>query len=758
MTTSTATARLDYSFRAFRVPNVDTAEDKTQDAYVAATHIPAPGSAEACARFAVADGSGQSFVPWIWAQVMVEQFLQCGPPPSQRGRITSEDWATWLDYPHQRWIAGVEAMQQALKAANSNLAWVYNNNVMERRPAASTIVALEFFDQQQDAATPAGTRWEASIVGDSCLFHLRDQKLTSYPNLASTEFGKFPLALRSYPAENLAKLPEAQIVYGTAQPGDVFILATDALAKWIATCWEERTEDYGREWVKLLDMAQPQEFADFVHGHRANGDPMPLEEDDTTMVVIRVSAKGSSLEPATLISGAAAPPAWGTVAPGAWPRPAAQTQPAPQADGSPNPATPEHLSANGAPIAQAPRAAAAAIAVAAAAAPSRADASPAPSSLLKPAPAPAASPAPASLAVPGPASAPSAPTPASRPQSSPQPVAQQSPARNDPQASPQITKQAAPAGWKFYVAAIIVVLCFSFLALALTLGWTFFEKTQVGADVVKLRKELEQSKKEKEAIDSEYTKLNEKYNNANKAREEAEKKGLALEKLQKDDKSLKIAMPTRAEEHKLPETSLPALVQKGHMTETGGAKPHAIKMELEVKDKKKLVISATGYNDNVKVVWEINDFQGAPATDGTQSTGTSQDRQGMQAPGAGGANGGGQPRPDQTPPTTTPNPIIQPAPTPEKPNVSPLPGAPPGRQYRRVPTKSRSPEFESTDFDNNSNSRPDRITRSYRSEDTAPLKEGRWELDDKELLKNHRIYTAENAPKSKEMNQHYWRD
>ncbi|PTY01499.1 hypothetical protein DB346_12160 [Verrucomicrobia bacterium LW23] len=773
--------RLVYRFRAFRVPSPDTAEDKTQDAYVVAQRGAGPSAAtpgEATVRACVADGSGSSFVPWIWAQALADKFLEAGPPPptgTQPGGttrvVTARDWAEWLEVPQQRWKAGIDALQQSLRAAGSNLSWVYNNNIMERRPAASTLVAVEFFEAPQP-------RWEATIVGDSCMFVLRQQKLTSHPAMSAAEFGKFTQALRSYPVENLSKLPEAVPVHGDVQPGDLFLLATDALAKWIATCWEERTEMHGKAWNSLLAITQQADFVDFVQRYRGPKSPIVLDDDDTTMVIVQVDAAPpdapspaaagalvltSSPAPASLRWGTAPRTAHASGAAAIPPRPAAAHAPVPQ----PRPGAPGHASG---PISLANAASA---------------------------PLPTATALAASLRT-------TQGKAAAAPPANARNAAPEADSDDDAidAAPPQAASPSTATGWRYWLAGGIVAACLAMLAMAALLGWSLMGKMAVGNELEKLRKE----KSEADERLAEQT-LKHRQEAEDRLREREREAAAAEERRQAQQQTRSSApQPQPAPPVTQSKTlKLPDLMRMGaqeRIRQTAGKDAGAVTMELEVKgeqQRRQIVITATGNDGNSKIVWEINDVNppaptsaqpahaqadspapasatpaspsnsgapvttpaSAPSTSSTSPADSESPRTSSDAPAA------SAPTAQPTQPTTrsgssaTP---AQPADTPRNRLRNILPRAPGGRPAVpiRAPHTPASPHYESGP------TRADKPSYAtlYKQQRDKNLREGASKsgqgprVTEGTWSRSERLYAADQLPQPrvKMMTEHYWEE
>ena len=96
------------------------------------------------------------------------------------------------------------------------------NSLNTREPAVSTFVGLEI--------DKINLEWQAIVIGDSCLFHRSGDEFRSYLIKKSEDFTSRPEAFASFPEKNHYN---PKFISGELQSGDMFILATDALAKWI---------------------------------------------------------------------------------------------------------------------------------------------------------------------------------------------------------------------------------------------------------------------------------------------------------------------------------------------------------------------------------------------------------------------------------------------------------------------------------------------------------------------------------------------
>lgn len=224
----------------------------------------------ATGRVAVADGATESSFAARWAQALVRGFV------SQLSSLSPQPVAQFLEL--------LNSLQQGWHKSISwdSLPWFAEEKA--RAGAFSSIVGLAFvgdFQSRQDGFPPL--RWCALAVGDSCLFHMRqDSVLKAFPLEHSEQFGNRPLLLSSNPVNNQQVWSEVCYAEGEAQPGDVFLLVTDALAHWFLT---ER-EKGAQPWKTVTDLKTKEAFASFIDGLRESGS---MRNDDTTLLMVRVA-------------------------------------------------------------------------------------------------------------------------------------------------------------------------------------------------------------------------------------------------------------------------------------------------------------------------------------------------------------------------------------------------------------------------------------------------------------------------------------
>jgi hypothetical protein len=204
-------------------------------------------------RCAVADGASESAFAREWAQLLVRAF--------GRGRFH-------LSFLQQLWKKLV---------GKTKLPWYLQAKVNNGAHAA--LVGLSIGDGERRG-------WRALAIGDSCLFHVRDQKLlTVGPVTKSVDFDNSPFLLSTLcPAPIPRTAPHVHVMSGTWEPKDSFYLASDALAQWILA-----EEEAGRPaWQTLCELgtaAEQQPFDTLVTGLRSDNQ---LHNDDTTLLRLEV--------------------------------------------------------------------------------------------------------------------------------------------------------------------------------------------------------------------------------------------------------------------------------------------------------------------------------------------------------------------------------------------------------------------------------------------------------------------------------------
>jgi len=229
--------------RAFQVPKREHTADECQDAYAVDVEN---------GRYAVADGATESAESGLWAALLAQAFLQGGPDP----------WQEWVEPLQRGWSKVVNV------ADEEELPWFLEQRY--RDGAFSTFLGIWF----------KGDHWKGVAVGDSCLFHVRDDRLlASYPMESSGQFDSTPQLIGS--RGEVSEVPEPENFAGSLRPGDQLLLMTDALS-----CWFLATNEKGEEpWsaIQGLTKLEDDAFAAWVTRLRERRE---LKNDDTTVVAV----------------------------------------------------------------------------------------------------------------------------------------------------------------------------------------------------------------------------------------------------------------------------------------------------------------------------------------------------------------------------------------------------------------------------------------------------------------------------------------
>ena len=158
-------------------------------------------------RFALADGATEGWQSGGWAQHLAKSYIAKPPGPAN----------------FQEWLASVR--KNWTPRASTNEAWYAE--VKAEQGSFATLLGLEF----RLGSDPPGLVWKAVAVGDSCLFVVRRGKLElAFPVDSAAAFGNQPPLVASGRERTC---PEPEWLAGWSEPGDLFLLATDAVAKFL---------------------------------------------------------------------------------------------------------------------------------------------------------------------------------------------------------------------------------------------------------------------------------------------------------------------------------------------------------------------------------------------------------------------------------------------------------------------------------------------------------------------------------------------
>lgn len=208
-------------------------------------------------RVAISDGAAESDHAGLWACMLVDEFVSA-----------DEEALAWPG-----WIARVQArFAEAVRLPTDAepLPWYLEDRY--NQGAFATFLGLTF----------DGPTWRAVAVGDSCLFHERDDELLAvFPLERAAQFDNSPWLVGSRTSPEEVPRSKGVHLLGECRPGDRFWFMTDALAHWFFVEREAGRRPW-RELAKVLRRSDAA-FARWVERRRSR---RQLRNDDTTLVAV----------------------------------------------------------------------------------------------------------------------------------------------------------------------------------------------------------------------------------------------------------------------------------------------------------------------------------------------------------------------------------------------------------------------------------------------------------------------------------------
>jgi hypothetical protein len=256
--------------QAYWVPKLGNSTDEYEDAFAYSTTNGA---------FAIADGATESSFADRWARDLVDSYVT-KPPEVNGAKAAFPDWLSPLQL---RWRSGIDweklpwfAEEKAKNGAFATMLGLSVYDPEQHRKSSFLERAASFFRKQEPVQT---WKWKALAVGDSCFFQIRnEQVISTFPLSKSEEFNSRPVLLCSNPSNNNGVWNEVRFQQGDCMADDLFILATDAVAKWFL----EQRQAGGKPWELLTAIRSQMEFQDTIARLRSE---KAMRNDDATVVL-----------------------------------------------------------------------------------------------------------------------------------------------------------------------------------------------------------------------------------------------------------------------------------------------------------------------------------------------------------------------------------------------------------------------------------------------------------------------------------------
>jgi hypothetical protein len=217
--------------------------------------------------YAVADGASTAYQSGAWAVALasayVTEFPILATPHQPRPEERTPAVHEWIIRQASSWTQQQSPSQT----------W-YERDAAERGSAAA-FLGLHFVQKDGVAI------WESVALGDCCLFHVNNgQLLMAFPLSRSGDFSDRPALIPTAPDPLSRALESLRITYGTAYPGDLFVLASDAVSEWLLRL----AARYPDMWNRIGNITS-QGFEQLVAKLRKADQ---INNDDVTMVTIHV--------------------------------------------------------------------------------------------------------------------------------------------------------------------------------------------------------------------------------------------------------------------------------------------------------------------------------------------------------------------------------------------------------------------------------------------------------------------------------------
>ena len=249
------------SARQYFTPKAGCTDEEYEDAFYPSDSVDAEKESFS---FAVADGATETSYSKMWAQLLVEGYCN--------GRLTEPNPAEEILSLQSEWSKMV---------GSRPLPWYAEEKI--RSGAFSSLLGLTIKQGHSLPAAVEGT-WEATAIGDSCLFQIRDDELLrTFPLENSEQFNSRPVLISSNPTYNGNLEEHILNSEGHWQAEDDFYLLTDALACWFFKEVEKDRKPWKFKYAQ--DM-----FVNRINNLRKKG---TLRNDDVTMIHVEILSADS---------------------------------------------------------------------------------------------------------------------------------------------------------------------------------------------------------------------------------------------------------------------------------------------------------------------------------------------------------------------------------------------------------------------------------------------------------------------------------
>ncbi|MGB7799203.1 MAG: hypothetical protein WBL53_23540 [Pseudonocardiaceae bacterium] len=260
----------------FRVPKSGNSEDECEDA-AAVRPVSRPGEwVDEPLWAAVSDGASESLLAGDWASLLARAVIELAQD-DERILSAPDHFASALLKVSTQWDNWLTEYLAEREARGRPVQWYEQPKLM--RGAYATLLVAYFSRNAKNNLT----RWYAAAIGDSCLFHVRENELMcAFPMTSASGFNMDPKLVNSRNKDHTLLASHTEMVSGHCEPGDEFFMCSDALACWFLG----QTENGVLPWRILKHLSYPcdaHEFSTWVATLRKDGQ---MRNDDVALVHI----------------------------------------------------------------------------------------------------------------------------------------------------------------------------------------------------------------------------------------------------------------------------------------------------------------------------------------------------------------------------------------------------------------------------------------------------------------------------------------
>lgn len=242
-----------FKIRSFHIPKMGLSEAECEDKNALSSNN------SSSLRVAVADGATESLFSDVWADILVNSYVEKG---------TELLHTSGLESANHKFVQ--KTSQLILEMPETRQWFMYEK--LERGTHA-TLAAVEFSSSLETV--------KILTVGDSCVFwcYGNADEVNMLPELSAEDFGSFPASIchRSETWQSLEqKIVNKEIAFqNTLQ----MVLCTDALACWLVTELKSKPSS----WERLFQISDDGSFTSFLETLREQNN---IRNDDVTLVLI----------------------------------------------------------------------------------------------------------------------------------------------------------------------------------------------------------------------------------------------------------------------------------------------------------------------------------------------------------------------------------------------------------------------------------------------------------------------------------------